>query len=73
MWSLLKRDGLGTQYLALTALWNWLAGANPLRMRDPLTKYLSIVRPICSVVFPPPYSLVFVKDRLRRHSIIAYR
>ncbi|KAH7100843.1 ALG6, ALG8 glycosyltransferase family-domain-containing protein [Auriculariales sp. MPI-PUGE-AT-0066] len=35
MWSLLKRDGLATQYIALTALWNWI--------RDPLTKYLSIV------------------------------
>jgi len=54
MWSLLKRDGLGTQYLALTALWNWLTGTNPLRMRDPLTKYLSIVRPLCSVIFPRP-------------------
>jgi hypothetical protein len=43
MWPLLKRDGLATQYIALTALWNWFSGTNPLRIRDNLTKYLSIV------------------------------
>lgn len=31
MWPLLKRDGLGLQYLALIALWNRLIGHNPLR------------------------------------------
>ena len=31
MWPLLKRDGLGVQYLALTLLWNYVIGHNPLR------------------------------------------
>ncbi|TDL22242.1 hypothetical protein BD410DRAFT_272741 [Rickenella mellea] len=33
MWPLLKKDGLGLQYVALTVLWNWIIGANPLRFR----------------------------------------
>ncbi|KAJ6559179.1 glycosyltransferase family 57 protein [Mycena vulgaris] len=32
MWPLLKRDGLGVQYIALTLLWNRLLGCNPLRL-----------------------------------------
>ncbi|KAJ7044140.1 glycosyltransferase family 57 protein [Mycena alexandri] len=32
MWPLLKRDGLGVQYIALTILWNRLLGYNPLRL-----------------------------------------
>ncbi|KAJ7600668.1 glucosyltransferase [Mycena floridula] len=32
MWPLLKRDGLGTQYIALLLLWNRLVGYNPLRL-----------------------------------------
>ncbi|KAJ7175874.1 glycosyltransferase family 57 protein [Mycena filopes] len=32
MWPLLKRDGLGIQYIALTILWNRLLGYNPLRL-----------------------------------------
>ncbi|KAJ7505307.1 glucosyltransferase [Mycena galericulata] len=32
MWPLLKRDGLGVQYVALTLLWNRLIGYNPLRL-----------------------------------------
>ncbi|KAJ6477423.1 glycosyltransferase family 57 protein [Mycena vitilis] len=32
MWPLLKRDGLGVQYIALTLLWNRLLGYNPLRL-----------------------------------------
>ncbi|KAJ7761486.1 glycosyltransferase family 57 protein [Mycena maculata] len=32
MWPLLKRDGLGVQYIALTLLWNRLVGYNPLRL-----------------------------------------
>ncbi|KAJ7459872.1 glycosyltransferase family 57 protein [Mycena latifolia] len=32
MWPLLKREGLGVQYIALTVLWNRLLGYNPLRL-----------------------------------------
>ncbi|GAA5865643.1 hypothetical protein JCM8547_007674 [Rhodosporidiobolus lusitaniae] len=32
MWPLLKRDGVAVQYLALTALWNFVVGYNPLRV-----------------------------------------
>ncbi|KAJ6613312.1 glucosyltransferase [Mycena sp. CBHHK59/15] len=32
MWPLLKRDGLGVQYIALIALWNRLLGYNPLHL-----------------------------------------
>jgi alpha-1,3-glucosyltransferase len=32
MWPLLKRDGLGVQYIALTILWNRLLGYNPFRL-----------------------------------------
>ncbi|KAH9947579.1 glycosyltransferase family 57 protein [Amylocystis lapponica] len=33
MWPLLKRDGLGLQYLAVTVLWNRLIGYNPFRAK----------------------------------------
>lgn len=32
MWPLLKKDGLGLQYIALLVLWNRLIGYNPLRL-----------------------------------------
>ncbi|KAK7048375.1 DNA replication helicase [Favolaschia claudopus] len=32
MWPLLKRDGLGVQYIALTVLWNRLLGYNPINL-----------------------------------------
>ncbi|KAF8073702.1 glycosyltransferase family 57 protein [Lyophyllum atratum] len=32
MWPLLKRDGLGVQYIATLLLWNRLVGYNPLRL-----------------------------------------
>lgn len=43
MWPLLKRDGLAVQYLALTGVWNWAVGYNPLAMRASFVKYLSLV------------------------------
>ncbi|BGP11435.1 Glucosyltransferase-like protein [Rhodotorula toruloides] len=43
MWPLLKRDGLAVQYLALTGLWNWAVGYNPLAMRASFVKYLSLL------------------------------
>ncbi|EJD50390.1 glucosyltransferase [Auricularia subglabra TFB-10046 SS5] len=42
MWPLLKKDGLGTQYVALTVLWNYLLGYNPLRVPDRLTRLASL-------------------------------
>ncbi|EGN97885.1 glycosyltransferase family 57 protein [Serpula lacrymans var. lacrymans S7.3] len=33
MWPLLKRDGLGIQYIATLVVWNRLIGYNPLRLR----------------------------------------
>ncbi|KAF9533133.1 ALG6, ALG8 glycosyltransferase family-domain-containing protein [Crepidotus variabilis] len=33
MWPLLKRDGLGVQYIAMLLLWNRLIGYNPVRLR----------------------------------------
>lgn len=33
MWPLLKRDGLGVQYVALLILWNRLVGYNPLKFK----------------------------------------
>ncbi|KAL6304343.1 glucosyltransferase [Sparassis latifolia] len=43
MWPLLKRDGLGVQYIALLLLWNRLIGYNPLRYRpQSLLQLLSV-------------------------------
>ncbi|ORY54757.1 ALG6, ALG8 glycosyltransferase family-domain-containing protein [Leucosporidium creatinivorum] len=42
MWPLLKRDGLGVQYLALTLGWNYLVGYNPFHLRHSFVKYLSL-------------------------------
>lgn len=46
MWPLLKRDGLGVQYVALVLLWNYVIGHNPLRQSA--LKYLTSVR--CSSI-----------------------
>ncbi|KAM0747216.1 ALG6, ALG8 glycosyltransferase [Meredithblackwellia eburnea MCA 4105] len=43
MWPLLRRDGLGLQYLVLTFLWNYLIGYNPLRLRNSFVKGLSLL------------------------------
>lgn len=32
MWPLLKRDGLGLQYIAMLIFWNRMIGYNPLRL-----------------------------------------
>jgi hypothetical protein len=44
MWPLLKRDGLGVQYIALLLLWNRLIGYNPFRRPQSFIQYLSVVR-----------------------------
>ncbi|GAA5850410.1 hypothetical protein JCM9279_001406 [Rhodotorula babjevae] len=41
MWPLLQRDGIVTQYLALTGVWNYAIGYNPLKLRASFVKYLS--------------------------------
>lgn len=44
MWPLLKRDGLGVSYVAMTILWNRLVGYNPFRARpNSLLQYLSLL------------------------------
>lgn len=44
MWPLLKRDGMGVQYVALTLLWNRLVGYNPFRVRpESFLQYISLV------------------------------
>jgi alpha-1,3-glucosyltransferase len=44
MWPLLKRDGLGVQYIALMTSWNYLIGYNPLAISSLPLKSLSLVR-----------------------------
>lgn len=44
MWPLLKRDGLGVQYIALVVFWNYLVGYNPLAITSLPLKTLSLVR-----------------------------
>lgn len=59
MWPLLKRDGLGLQYLTLTLGWNYLIGYNPFHLRHSFVKYLSLVSPAfgaLSVVVDVPSS-----------------
>lgn len=46
MWPLLKREGLGLQYLVLTLFWNFVIGYNPLSLRPSFVKFLSIVSPL---------------------------
>ncbi|KAG6820725.1 hypothetical protein H0H93_012778 [Arthromyces matolae] len=46
MWPLLKRDGLGIQYIATLLLWNRLVGNNPFRV--PRKSFIEIVS-ACSV------------------------
>ncbi|KEI42721.1 glycosyltransferase family 57 protein [Mixia osmundae IAM 14324] len=47
MWPLLKRDGLGVQYVALTLLWNRVIGHDPLRMPSSFLKALTLVTYSC--------------------------
>ncbi|KAG8860864.1 Glucosyltransferase-like protein [Tulasnella sp. 330] len=42
MWPLLKKDGLGLQYAALTFLWNYVIGYNPITMASGSMRYLSL-------------------------------
>ncbi|GAA6017013.1 hypothetical protein JCM11491_006129 [Sporobolomyces phaffii] len=64
MYPLLKKDGLTTQYLALTALWNYLIGYNPLRLRArsfvkllSLTAYgvIATLHVLELIATPPPH------------------
>lgn len=49
MWPLLKRDGLGMQYIATLLLWCRLVGHNPFRLRtDSFVGVLSTVRSPCT-------------------------
>jgi hypothetical protein len=50
MWPLLKRDGLGVQYVALLLLWNRMMGYSPFRGRP-----TSFVQLLAAVRTPPPF------------------
>lgn len=53
MWPLLKKDGLGVQYIATFLLWNRIIGHNPAKPRfRSFIEILSTVRPM--PCFPPP-------------------
>ncbi|TFY68752.1 hypothetical protein EVJ58_g812 [Rhodofomes roseus] len=62
MWPLLKRDGLGVSYIAMTVLWNRIVGYNPFRARpNSLIQYLSLVTHagclvlhVLELLFSPP-------------------
>ncbi|KAL1743172.1 glycosyltransferase family 57 protein [Schizophyllum fasciatum] len=56
MWPLLKRDGLGVQYIALLLLWNRLIGYNPAR----LPKW-SFVQLLSMVVYVAAFGLHFLE------------
>lgn len=43
MWPLLKKDGLGIQYLTVTLFWNYTLGYNPLAMQSSAVKVISLV------------------------------
>ncbi|KAL8276265.1 hypothetical protein RQP46_011339 [Phenoliferia psychrophenolica] len=42
MWPLLKRDGVGLQYIVVLAAWNAVIGYNPFKLRRSFVKYLSL-------------------------------
>src|SRR5579872_2152146 len=43
MWPLLKRDGLGVQYVVLTILWNAALGYTPFKLPKTLCQFVSLV------------------------------
>ncbi|KAF7299547.1 Glycosyltransferase family 57 protein [Mycena chlorophos] len=57
MWPLLKRDGLGVQYVALLVLWNRLLGYNPLRL--PALSFIQILSVALLVPAPARYPDIF--------------
>ncbi|TFK52429.1 glucosyltransferase, partial [Heliocybe sulcata] len=62
MWPLLKKDGLGVQYIATTILWNRFIGYKPFRIRDrtfvqflSATVYVSLlVLHLLEMIITPP-------------------
>ncbi|EPQ54608.1 ALG6, ALG8 glycosyltransferase [Gloeophyllum trabeum ATCC 11539] len=62
MWPLLKKDGLGTQYLAAIVMWNRVIGYRPFRVREGMfVQYLSMVvyvtlllLHVLEMLVPPP-------------------
>ena len=43
MWPLLRKDGLGVQYIALTVLWNAALGYTPFKRPKTLMQSISLV------------------------------
>lgn len=56
MWPLLKRDGLGVQYIAILLLWNRLIGYNPIKLpQKSFIQLISLVRTsYCLYLLLPP-------------------
>jgi len=56
MWPLLKKDGLGLQYLAILLIWNRLIGYNPFKTPKTFVQLLSVVsrRVFWFRAFSPP-------------------
>ena len=50
MWPLLKRDGLGIQYVALTALWNTALGYAPFKRPKTFIQLVSLVSDSATLV-----------------------
>lgn len=49
MWPLLKRDGLGVQYVALTVLWNAAVGYTPFKRPKMFCQFVSLVVSIACI------------------------
>ena len=56
MWQLVKRDGLGVQYIALTVLWNGALGYTPFKRPKTFFQLISLVSD--SVPSPLPVLIV---------------
>ncbi|KAH9936376.1 ALG6, ALG8 glycosyltransferase family-domain-containing protein [Fomitopsis serialis] len=57
MWPLLKRDGLGASYIAMTLLWNRLVGYNPFRstkLTTPIVHTGCMALHLVELLFSPP-------------------
>jgi hypothetical protein len=69
MWPLLKRDGLGIQYIATLLLWNRLIGYNPIRLPlKTFIQFFSLVSLLFALQVPFPdhtCSRLFMPQRLR--------
>jgi len=69
MWPLLKKDGLGLQYLAMLLLWNRLIGHNPFKLQR--GSFVELVSSVCSASCNTPrfaHSLQLNTGRIHSNS-----